>query len=103
MSLDKWLKDEEEEGEESKEKESDKPKDETSTESQQKTLIPEQKKGETVKKTQNKVSGRPKLTKYLLSCSNSKCKYKKTLMKRELTGKDKICPRCKSEMNVKET
>ncbi|MHA1670826.1 MAG: hypothetical protein ACTSV5_09640 [Promethearchaeota archaeon] len=41
------------------------------------------------------------LTKFVLTCSNSKCKYKKTLKKRTLKDKDKICPRCKSEMKIK--
>ena len=41
------------------------------------------------------------LTKYVLICSKLKCKYKKTIMKKELSEKDRICPRCKSEMKVK--
>ena len=41
-----------------------------------------------------------KLTKFFLSCSKTKCKYKKTIMKKELSEKDRICPRCKSEMKV---
>jgi hypothetical protein len=41
------------------------------------------------------------LTKFVLVCSKLKCKYKKTIMKKELTEKDRICPRCKSEMKVK--
>jgi len=42
-----------------------------------------------------------KLTKYNLTCSNSKCKYQKTIMKKQLTKMDKICPRCKKEMKIK--
>ncbi len=42
-----------------------------------------------------------KITKYVLSCSNAKCKYKKTIVKKTLTEKDKICPRCKNDMKVK--
>ena len=41
-----------------------------------------------------------KLTKFVLNCSKTKCKYKKTIMKKELSEKDFICPRCKSEMKV---
>jgi len=42
-----------------------------------------------------------KLTKFDLTCPNAKCKYKKTIVKKVLTEKDKICPRCKSEMKLK--
>jgi len=42
-----------------------------------------------------------KLTKYKLTCTNSKCKYQKIIMKTQLTEMDKICPRCKNEMNIK--
>ncbi|MBY9017796.1 MAG: hypothetical protein KGD66_03090 [Candidatus Lokiarchaeota archaeon] len=41
------------------------------------------------------------LTKFALTCSDSKCKYKKTLKKKTLKDKDKICPRCKGEMKIK--
>ncbi len=41
------------------------------------------------------------LTKFVLICSKLKCKYKKTIMKKELSEKDRICPRCRSEMKVK--
>ena len=41
------------------------------------------------------------LTKFVLICSKPKCKYKKTIMKKELSEKDRICPRCKNEMKVK--
>lgn len=42
-----------------------------------------------------------KLTKYKLTCTNSKCKYQKIIMKKQLTEMDKICPRCKKEMKIK--
>ncbi|MFX0030349.1 MAG: hypothetical protein ACFE8B_14145 [Candidatus Hermodarchaeota archaeon] len=42
-----------------------------------------------------------KLQKYTLNCPNSKCKYQKIVMKKELTDKDKICPRCNKEMKIK--
>ncbi|MHA1459126.1 MAG: hypothetical protein ACTSQR_05610 [Promethearchaeota archaeon] len=41
-----------------------------------------------------------KLTKFVLICSKTKCKYKKIIMKKELSEKDRICPRCKNEMKV---
>ncbi len=40
------------------------------------------------------------LTKFVLICSKPKCKYKKTIVKKELSEKDRICPRCKNEMKV---
>ena len=43
-----------------------------------------------------------KLTKYTLVCPNAKCKYQKTIMKKELTDDDKTCPRCSKVMKVKE-
>ncbi len=39
--------------------------------------------------------------KYLLICPKAKCKYQRTLMKKKITQKDKLCPRCKTEMKVK--
>jgi len=41
-----------------------------------------------------------KLTKFVLICSKPKCKYKKTIMKKELSEKDRTCPRCKNVMKV---
>ena len=43
----------------------------------------------------------PKLKKYDLTCSSAKCKYKKTIVKRVLIEKDKICPKCKKIMKLK--
>ncbi|MHA1986715.1 MAG: hypothetical protein ACW98D_08760 [Promethearchaeota archaeon] len=42
-----------------------------------------------------------KLIRYSLTCTNSKCKFQKIFMKKQLTEMDKICPRCKKEMKVK--
>ena len=39
--------------------------------------------------------------KYFLICPKAKCKYQKTLMKKKITLKDKLCPRCKTEMKIK--
>ncbi len=107
MSLDKWLGKEEDKEEEEDPEGSKEGQKKQKGSPQQTTLIPQKKKKskaklvETVKQKVPKGGLSHKLQKYLLTCSNSKCKYKKTLMKRELKGSDKICPRCKSDMNVK--
>ena len=61
-----------------------------------------------VKKDKNKSSAEVilekkslKLTKYTLKCPNIKCKYQKTILKKQLTDEDKTCPRCNKEMNAK--
>jgi hypothetical protein len=59
------------------------------------------KKSDSKPKDKEKDKELPKLSKYILICSNSKCKYKKTIVKKILTEKDRICPRCKKEMKVK--
>lgn len=41
------------------------------------------------------------LKKYILVCYNAKCKYQKTIMKKNLTENDEICPRCNKKMKVK--
>jgi hypothetical protein len=43
------------------------------------------------------------LVKYTLVCKNAKCKYQRILRKKQLTEDDKICPRCKKEMKIKES
>jgi hypothetical protein len=43
----------------------------------------------------------PILSKYILICPKAKCKYQKVILKRTLTTKDKICPKCKGQMKVK--
>ena len=42
-----------------------------------------------------------KFNKYVLVCTRAKCKYQKTIMKKTLLDKDKICPKCKSKMKAK--
>ncbi len=39
--------------------------------------------------------------KYVLVCTKAKCKYQKIIMKKNISDKDKICPKCKSKMKVK--
>lgn len=54
------------------------------------------------KPNKKKLEGSMKqLSKFILICTNSKCKYQKVLMKRLLVDKDRICPRCKKKMKVK--
>ena len=84
MGLDKWIKPEELE---------------KKTEKKEETRGTKKPKTDPIKKKSD-INSR-NLTKYVLICSKLKCKYKKTIMKKELSEKDRICPRCKSEMKVK--
>jgi acetyl-CoA carboxylase beta subunit len=79
MSLDKWIKPEERKK---------KPKKEESVKSKDMS-------------TKKSKSSTGKLIKHLLICSKPKCKYHKTIIKKELTEKDLICPKCKSKMRIK--
>ncbi len=79
MGLDKWIKPEK----------SEKKEDERST--RKSKAQPIEKKGE---------NESIKLRKFVLICSKPKCKYKKIIMKKELSEKDRICPRCKNDMKV---
>ncbi len=83
MGLDKWIKPEE------TVKKSEKKEDARSP--RKPKTQPVEKKGE---------KEQIKLTKFVLICSKPKCKYKKTIVKKELSEKDRICPRCKNEMKV---
>ncbi|MFX1417383.1 MAG: hypothetical protein ACFE9N_00535 [Promethearchaeota archaeon] len=86
MGLDKWLKKEDIEKKSKKKKEQ---------------VV--QTKKEQSGKTQNKDLEKPliNLTKYMLICTNAKCKFQKIIMKRQLSENDKNCPRCKKEMKIK--
>jgi hypothetical protein len=80
VGLDKWLKTKELEKKSKKKEEL--------------TLKPKKRKNDiSVEKQIN-------LTKYRLVCPNAKCKYQKTIMKKQLTNNDKRCPRCDKEMKV---
>ena len=81
MGLDKWIK----------------PEDVKTTKSKKK--IEEEPKVKTDSKKETKESS--ELKKYILICSNSKCKYKKTIVTKTLKEKDKTCPKCKKEMKNK--
>ncbi len=81
MGLDKWIKPEETEK---------KPK-----------IKDDAKKPESKPKENKGTIGLKNLLKFDLVCPKAKCKYQKTIRKKELTDKDKICPRCKSIMKIK--
>ena len=83
MGLDKWIKPE---GTVKK------------TEKKEEARSTKKPKTQPIKKKSEKKS--TNLTKFVLICSKPKCKYKKTIMKKELSEKDRICPRCKNEMKV---
>ncbi len=59
------------------------------------------KKPESKPKENKGTIGLKNLLKFDLVCPKAKCKYQKTIRKKELTDKDKICPRCKSIMKIK--
>jgi len=92
LGLDKWLKPEGEVKKKRREK-----KDEDN--SLQRVSKPKKEKNDTNarKSVENTIK---KLSKFELVCSNRKCKYKKTIMKKLLTEKDKTCPRCSGVMKV---
>jgi hypothetical protein len=96
MSLEKWMKPQEEK-EEIKKKPKEKKKESKSEKSQ--SEISE--KRETVVKG-NEIPEK-KLSKYLLVCQKKSCGYQKTIMKRHLNDRDKTCPRCKGIMKIKKT
>jgi len=85
LGLDKWIKPEETKTKTIKKKDDGDPKKKSDSKPKNKQIDKEL----------------SKLTKFDLTCSNAKCKYKKTIVKKVLTEKDKICPRCKNEMKLK--
>lgn len=90
MSLDKWIKNE-------KDNKKDKKKPTPKKENIEETIDEIEFQPPEVDATKDSSS----LTKFLLTCSDSKCNYKKTLKKKNLKDKDKICPRCSKEMKIK--
>jgi hypothetical protein len=83
MSLDKWINSKE--GEKKKKK----------------NTLEDKKKETRGAQAPNSKKSFLKLMKYTLNCPNSKCKYQKIVMKKNLTDIDKICPRCNKTMKVK--
>ncbi len=92
MGLDKWLKPE---GEVKKKRREKKDKDN----SLQKVSKPKKDKND-INAQESVENTIKKLSKFELVCSNRKCKYQKTIMKKLLTEKDKTCPRCSDVMKV---
>ncbi|MFX1395297.1 MAG: hypothetical protein ACFFAH_17295 [Promethearchaeota archaeon] len=84
MSLDKWIKDK-------------KKKEEIKKKTKPKGLPEKNKFPTPPEKTPLKFS------KTLLICPKAKCNYQKTIKKKNLTERDKICPRCKSTMKIKKS
>ncbi|MFX0021350.1 MAG: hypothetical protein ACFE9S_03425 [Candidatus Hermodarchaeota archaeon] len=87
MGLDKWIKPEKTDKTSKKQK--------TTTKKDKESIIDKKKRDHLDKKSLN-------LIKYSLICKNSKCKYQKTIVKKQLAEEDKICPRCEKEMKIKE-
>ncbi|UCD01349.1 MAG: hypothetical protein JSV23_10800 [Promethearchaeota archaeon] len=87
MGLDKWLKSDDIAKESTKKKES--------------SIKAKRSKGEQIQPKELETQS-IKLTKYVLVCPNAKCKYQKTIIKKQITDEDKTCPRCKTKMKIKE-
>ena len=94
MGLDKWIKPEKKQ-EEKKKVEKNEPIALKVTKSQKVSKI-------SIQPEKDREERSIKFKKYILSCSKKGCHYQKTMIKRELGDKDKICPRCKSDMKIKE-
>ena len=86
MGLDKWLKSEQE----AKKKNTNK---ETVNRTKRTT------EDSMLKKKTKESTG--KLMKQTFTCTNAKCKYQRTIMKKQLTERDTICPRCSTKMKSK--
>lgn len=86
MGLDKWLK----------------PEDDANKKIKKKKPLVQAKKSKN-EDSQKEILGKQtiKLTKYTLVCPNTKCKYQKIIMKKQLNEIDRKCPRCNKEMNIK--
>ena len=88
ISLDKWIKTEKKSKKEVKNKDS--------TSNQGKNTLNEHQ-----RQIEDLSLSALQFEKFELTCSNSKCKYKKILKKKRISERDIICPRCKNEMKVK--
>lgn len=91
--MDKWIKTEEEEKEEEEKKKKKILKKKPPVESLGQGIDPSLSQDKPFKK----------LVKFILICPKKSCGYRKTLMKKQLSEKDKVCPRCKGMMKIKET
>jgi len=87
MGLDKWLKPED-----------------ANNNSNKKRMAPEWvKKGRNDKEINKIVEKQStKVMKFTLICQNSKCKFQKIIVKKQLTEEDRTCPRCEKKMKIME-
>ena len=90
--MDKWIKTEKEEG---KKKEEEKKKKPLKKKPQSESI------SQDIETTMTHDTLLKTRTKYILVCPKKSCGYQKTLVKKQLIDKDKICPRCKGKMKVK--
>lgn len=96
MSLDKWIKSDKKKKDNNNKSEVEKKnKSSTKTKSRLKNSI------EDSDSLRSSEIGQKQLIKYHLICSKKSCAYQKTLVKKQLTNKDKTCPRCKGVMKIK--
>ena len=103
MSLDKWLKPEKKPPKKKPEKAKgpERSQKKPQTEKKPPKKKPEAKspkKSEQLLKPDKKDS--VKIIKYKLVCPTKRCNYQKIKVKRNLSERDKICPRCKGQMKV---
>ena len=98
MSLDKWIKtDKKEKKTENKSEIQKKNKSSSKAKSPSKISIEDT---DSLRSSEDSENQRKK---YLLICSKKSCGYQKRLVKKQLTNKDKTCPRCKSAMKIKKS
>ncbi len=101
MSLDKWITP-------GKKPPKKKPDIEKPAEKKPPKKKPEEKKNNKIIKEEIQISLKKQekatlnYTKFSLSCPKKGCNYQKIKVKKELSDRDKICPRCKGQMNVKQ-
>jgi len=96
VSLDKWIKsDKKKKDIDNKSEVERKNKSSSKTKTQLKVSIEE------TDSLRNSEESENKRIKYLLICSKKSCGYQKRLVKKQLTHKDKTCPRCNSVMKIK--
>ena len=96
MSLDKWIKSEKKKKDiDNKSEVQIKNKSSSKTKSQSLNNIEE------TDSLRNSEESEKTRIKYLLICSKKSCGYQKRLVKKQLTNKDKICPRCNGVMKIK--
>ena len=107
MSLDKWLKSEKEEKKEKKEPSKKEKKEEKPTKKKLKDKTPKttNKEKESQKKVVSSAQRPQGIRKYVLTCPKKSCKYQKIKViggTKQLTVRDKTCPKCGADLRVRE-